>query len=85
LRLVHRVGFDCIPRLRWRILDGGRQNKNLTADIPKATLSYVREDLRLVKLLTQSGQLSALSCRLLARAAVGSPELPHERLRKNET
>jgi len=67
LGLVRRVGFDCIPRLRWRVLDGCRQGKTLTADIPKATLSYVREDLRLVGLLTQSGDLSPLSRRLLAR------------------
>jgi hypothetical protein len=78
-RLVLRVGFDCIPRLRWRVLQARRLRTSLTSDIPKATLSYVQEDLRLVNLLNQSGQLSALSNRLLARAGAGSLDIPHER------
>jgi hypothetical protein len=72
MSLVRRVGLDSIPTLRRRVIDGCLQNRNLTADIPKSTLFNTREDLRLVKLLSNSTgdswALSPLALRLLARA-----------------
>jgi hypothetical protein len=81
--LVLRVGLDCIPRLRLRVLERYRSGGLLvhTKDLPRATQKYVREDLQLVGLLTLPGvdnldyeekaaKLSPLSVRLLSRTGI---------------
>ena len=83
LVLVRRVAFDCIPALRWRILSGHIWGQERTDDIPKATLSYTREDLRLVGLF--DGQdLSRLARGLLQRAGIGSPNVPLSRVKEKQ-
>ena len=73
LALVRRVAFDCIPATRREILEDcigterGGQSGKLSA--PEATLSYAREDLRSVGLLTVT-TLSELARELLAQAGV---------------
>jgi hypothetical protein len=87
-RLVKRVGFDCIPSLRWRVLqDHIDETESLSETIPKATLSYTRENLQTVGLLQKEGehfQLSPLSTGLLKRAIAGSLNLLSERVKEKE-
>ena len=76
IRLVRRVALDCIPALRWRILKASLRGQGPVNDIPKSTLSYVREDLRLLKLFDDAHDLSRLARGLLQRATLGSPNVP---------
>ena len=88
LELVGRVAFDCIPATRREILEScirteqGQQPGSLS--VPESTLSYAREDLRSVGLLTGTA-LSERAQELLraGRGGVLSPlhqtSLPNER------
>ena len=52
ISLVFRVGFDCIPSIRWRILQSHINGMDPSDDvIPKATKSYAQEDLASLGLL----------------------------------
>lgn len=76
LRLVRRVGCDCIPALRWQILKAAARGHRPPNNIPKSTLSYAREDLRLLELFDGAHNLSPLASGLLKRAGLGSPHVP---------
>jgi len=79
MKLVHRVAFDCIPSLRWQLLRGVMTGQSRV--IPTFTRSYVRDDLREVGLLDDSGHhLSNLAAGLLRRGGVSSLNLPPERV-----
>ena len=86
IRLVRRVGFDCIPPIRRQLLDAliaGR--KDLLA---KSTRSYLRQDLEALGLLRctpHSTHLSDRALGLLSRADGGSPEHPPERVEEKES
>ena len=70
--LAWRVGWDCIPRIRFKILDyaltGDESN---LSKLPPSTRSYADEELRLLGLITGSGKgvrPSEETGRLLSRA-----------------
>jgi hypothetical protein len=66
--LVRRVAFDCIPTARRKVLDALiRAEKIEGSGLPSSTLSYVKEDLRALDLLT-GDQLSEQARSLLAKA-----------------
>jgi len=63
--LVQRVAFDCIPTARRRLLDTLiRGEKADKCGLPSSTLSYVKEELQALDLLT-GDELSALARSLL--------------------
>ncbi len=74
--LVRRAGFDSIPSLRRRFLDACIQGQDLTLGLPRSTLHYLREDLKLVGLLDESYQLSTKAWGFLTRAGLRSQEVP---------
>jgi hypothetical protein len=67
-QLVQRVAFDCMPTARRRLLDtlmcGEQADKS---GLPSSTLSYVKEELQALGLLTGDG-LSALARDLMTSA-----------------
>ena len=71
--LAQRVAFDCIPAVRMAVLRSALLGHSLTSlDLPKATLSYVREDLGLQCLIHDGKKpgidLSPLAIELLTTA-----------------
>jgi hypothetical protein len=70
--LAWRVGWDCIPRIRYKILDYAvTGDESDLGKLPPSTRSYADDDLRLLGLITGSGKsvkLSEGAGRLLAIA-----------------
>jgi hypothetical protein len=68
--LVQRVGFDCIPTVRRKLLDTLiRGEKADKCQLPSSTLSYVKEELQLLDLL-RGDELSHQARNLLVQAGV---------------
>jgi hypothetical protein len=70
LRVVRRVGLDCIPPTRRKIIDGLHKGAKLAdLGIPYSTLSYAKEDLGTQGLL-EGDSLSPLAGELLLKAGL---------------
>jgi hypothetical protein len=68
--LVKRVAFDCIPTPRRKVLDNlMREEQADRSGLPSSTLSYVKEELQALALLTGDG-ISDQARSLLARAGL---------------
>jgi len=68
LSLVQRVAFDCIPAARRRLLDTlMRDEKPEASGLPSSSLSYIKEELQAVGLLTGE-KLSEQAFELLVEA-----------------
>ncbi len=71
MRLVRRVGFNCIPSLRWRVLESclGKD----TPGLPGSTESNIRTDLKCqgIGLLNADHELSEFAIERLSRAGFG--------------
>ena len=61
-RLVCRVGMDCIPAIRLKILDYlGTRDESEVNKLPGSSRTYAEEELRLVRLISGSGTRAELS------------------------
>ena len=71
IALVRRVGVDCIPNLRWLVLNAALTGRSASSgNIPPSTFHYAKEDLKILRLMDGSGALSPRAARLLTRARV---------------
>src|SRR5262249_23250940 len=87
--LVKRVGFDSIPSLRWQLLQSLINGvSSVQDDFKRATLAYVREDLKLLGLLDGSFQLSKRTLGLFDRLGQNLSSLtnhPERELKRKES